>query len=136
MSELFEKRELYLKGKNDHIGVSMDLVSCECGFLEEEGSMVHNLYTYLERVMLIHTKVRCDCCDKLQHQHCYGLDFLGSNEIHACYTCLLTEKEPEILQKLEGVANLRRAFWFVRRAAGPRGDVEFSKDIGKTSLNV
>ncbi|KAF2200317.1 hypothetical protein GQ43DRAFT_79188 [Delitschia confertaspora ATCC 74209] len=71
-----------------------DIVDCQCGWNEEEYDMIH-----------------CSFCDTWQHIHCCGFRGLDDPRIptdHACYRCLLQEKEAGILPELHHLSLLRR----------------------------
>ncbi|OCK84967.1 hypothetical protein K432DRAFT_439681 [Lepidopterella palustris CBS 459.81] len=91
-----------------------DFVVCQCGWNEEEDDMIN-----------------CSFCDTWQHLHCYG--YRGSDDpriakVHACYQCLLQDKEMPLLRELKDLALLRRGVHIIR-AQGYSNDREFSSAL-------
>lgn len=75
------------------------IISCECGYHEEDGGMVC-----------------CDICDHWQHAHCYG--FFSEkdkriSETHCCYSCLLGTSEKALLTEMSTLAVYRRALRYL-----------------------
>ncbi|KAF2136996.1 uncharacterized protein K452DRAFT_312695 [Aplosporella prunicola CBS 121167] len=84
-----------------------DIISCQCG-----------------------CNIHCGYCNTWQHLHCYG--YLSSGNVaepYACYRCILEEKEPEKIPKLQRLAMLRRGI-HVLQMNGYRKDEEFRKELG------
>lgn len=91
-----------------------DVVQCQCGCDEEEAwdDMVrpHSI-DFRNAYRTNGLWINCHFCDTWQHLHCYG--YRGTDDpriptIHACYKCLLAEKEAPLLRDLHGLALLRR----------------------------
>ena len=79
------------------------------------------------------TKVQCDCCDKMQHQHCYALERRELDETHVCYTCLLQSAEPTLLERVKSLVQLRKALWSMRSQGIPSSKAALARLIGKHS---
>ncbi|KAF2401012.1 DNA-binding protein [Trichodelitschia bisporula] len=91
-----------------------DVVSCECGFNDEEEGMVN-----------------CDFCGRWQHLCCYGYE--GTDDpripaVHICYKCLLGESEASLLRELEHFILLRKGVHVIMEW-GYNNDREFSEAL-------
>lgn len=79
--------------------------------------------------------MNCGFCNTWQHLHCYG--YLGSDDprvpdIHACYRCLLQEKEAPLLRELQDLALLRKGVHIIQ-VDGYFNDRKFSEALRKYS---
>ena len=76
-------------------------------------------------------KVQCDCCDKMQHRHCYALERRELDETHVCYTCLLESAEPTLLERVKSLVQLRKALWAMRSQGIPSSKAALARLISK-----
>ncbi|QDS74976.1 hypothetical protein FKW77_005197 [Venturia effusa] len=91
-----------------------DTISCECGLTHEEDDMVC-----------------CHFCEQWQHLICYGYHNSGDPrmpDMHACYTCLLQEKEAPLLTELEHLTLLRKGASIAIKN-GVHGDRQFAEAL-------
>jgi hypothetical protein len=96
----------------------VDIVECLCDHNEEDGHMI-----------------QCDFCDKWQHSVCHGYVSEADPrlpDVHACYKCLLEEKEGYMLKKLSGLTLLRRGA-IVTIGHGYSKDLELSSQMSMAS---
>jgi len=111
-------------------GENGDIVDCQCGYQEDEYHMVVLLPTVVVH-MVNREQIQCRFCHCWQHLPCYG--YRNSEdpripEIHACYKCLLLDKELDIYRKLEGFALLRKGA-HVLLEYGYNNDRQFAEAI-------
>ncbi|KAF2812571.1 uncharacterized protein BDZ99DRAFT_496961 [Mytilinidion resinicola] len=88
-----------------------DITSCQCGWDQDEDDMIN-----------------CSFCDTWQHLHCYG--YCGSDDpripvVHACYNCLLQDKEAPRLPEMRDLALQRRGMHIIEKQ-GYTNDRDFS----------
>lgn len=81
-------------------------------------------------------QINCNFCDTWQHVHCYG--FRGSDDpriptIHACYQCLLQDKEAPLLRELGDLALLRRGLHVIE-VEGYSNDKELASMLRMSSV--
>ncbi|KAK6503935.1 DNA binding protein [Arthrobotrys conoides] len=81
--------------------------------------------------------IQCDLCDKWQHCECYG--FVGDSDPrigskHVCYTCLLGENEPLLLQEMKSFTIARRIIWCLMRSTLGKTFHDIMKTMGIESL--
>ncbi|KAF2089473.1 DNA-binding protein [Saccharata proteae CBS 121410] len=77
-----------------------DILDCQCGCNNEEDDMIN-----------------CSFCETWQHLHCYGYRGVDDPRIpstHACYRCLLEDKEVPLLHELKNLALLRRGIHVIQ----------------------
>ncbi|TID15122.1 hypothetical protein E6O75_ATG08375 [Venturia nashicola] len=89
-------------------------ISCECGDTHGEDDMVD-----------------CHFCGRWQHLICYGYQNSTDTrvpEVHACYKCLLQEKEGPLLTELEHVTLLRKGI-SVAIKDGIHGDRQLAETL-------
>ncbi|OCL02733.1 hypothetical protein AOQ84DRAFT_348717 [Glonium stellatum] len=106
-----EARNLRRRSASVDLMNENDIVVCQCGWNEEEDDMIN-----------------CSFCNTWQHLHCYG--YRGSDDpripaIHACYQCLLQDKEGPLLRELKDLALLRRGVHIIE-TEGYSNDRSFS----------
>ncbi|KAF2493327.1 hypothetical protein BU16DRAFT_583445 [Lophium mytilinum] len=88
-----------------------DITICQCGWDQDEDDMIN-----------------CSFCDTWQHLHCYG--YCGSDDpripvVHACYNCLLQDKEAPRLPEMRDLALQRRGMHIIEKQ-GYTNDRDFS----------
>ncbi|KAF2431641.1 hypothetical protein EJ08DRAFT_696121 [Tothia fuscella] len=117
LERLKKHRSLVPPGNNSKrrmSGLDGEIVDCECGHNEEDSHMM-----------------QCDYCDRWQHSVCYG--YVGEQDrrlpdVHACYACLLAEREPAVRRKLGDLTLLRKAIMAIIHH-GYNKDLELSKQM-------
>jgi len=105
-------------------------VHCQCGFDKEDGDMVSNCSSTLPPYRL-HSQIECSYCSTWQHVACYG--YMNEEdkripEVHACYKCLLWEKEGPLLLEMQKLVVTRRAIDVISRR-GYASDTDLARII-------
>ncbi|KAI9838344.1 MAG: hypothetical protein M1819_005612 [Sarea resinae] len=104
------------KRRGDPAEDSSDIVSCQCGWEDEEDGMV-----------------QCEFCKTWQHLHCYGFkeeDDPALPEGHVCYNCLLHGIDPLLLERLKTLSLYRRAVDIIYGLGYPSNERGFVQLLG------
>lgn len=78
-------------------------------------------------------QVLCTTCDTWQHISCYGYRGRDDPRLpseHACYKCLLEEKEAPLLREMKNLALMRRGVHLMEED-GYTNDKTLSKSLRK-----
>ncbi|GKZ80731.1 DNA binding protein [Aspergillus niger] len=100
-------------------------VRCQCGWDGEEEAMA-----------------QCAFCQTRQHLLCYGYEDAHDPrvpDIHACYRCLLTPDEPQLLHEMNSLVLLRRAVRIISKEGYPHRTSLFTQKLhcnGHTTVQI